>query len=533
MILIGFFATTLTVTSSLYRSETMLSTIYVDVNCVMITIPVNYDGDRCIAQIQVPDSIQSNTSISSTSISAITRNENVTGIISFHSSNSSLVFTSQSCSISNGTSCYVYVNATLGSEGVYSVNATYKGNLDPTGTNEFSPLYNLTIVPRATTINATCVTMTITVNVPDLCKIEVTDFGLGQEIPASGTLFFSDEEHEFVQNTTVISGNSTLNVQIPESLPYGDSLVILFNSTDPNINESEAKVLFPVIPRLSDLTDNCNSNFSIPVDEQIRCSVTVIDGTQNGTKITPNGHFSIYAEDPNNVTNVIQSSCEESLNLTCTFFISFSSGEEGHQILNVSYFGDPSHARNSSQIDLLATLRDSSVSLNCTRILNATGQFNCTAFVSDSSPMTKLVPNSTVMFGLVGNSQGIFSPTACSLIRFNSSLATCSVVYASPSNSNSSEQELVATYNGNTDHSHNASNPLFLATSKESSSSNGTVISSASINSGSPPLKYGATLIALVIILIVGLVTALFGLRRKGSRVSVTESGQIEEWDLL
>ena len=264
------------------------------------------------------------------------------------------------------------------------------------------------------------------------------------------------------------------------------SLLLLFlilSLTLPATPIVRGQTLAPTVMRFYGLCSSFYGLFGgtsgvVAVNVPVWCFPEVIDTSANPT--TPNGSVTFSACcDPTGAPFPISTFTPSS---TCTLesnsvsriegiafcpnvingppvFYTPSPGSEGPQTITATYAGDLTHSGSSATFSLQVTKRPSSTTVSCSP--NGIGHtIRCEATVIDFpyfvySCCNPITPTGTVAWS--SSASLIFRPTSCTLSDTNiTGTASCIATYrVSP---NPGYQQIVATYDGDTDHFGSSSN---------------------------------------------------------------------------
>jgi hypothetical protein len=196
------------------------------------------------------------------------------------------------------------------------------------------------------------------------------------------------------------------------------------------------------------------------VSSQVVCTATVTLSGGGGTALTPTGQAAFNARGKGTFK---PASCNASAgSLVCTAAYSPNPGSEGTQIVNASYSGDGIITPSSASFALMATKRNSSVSVSCSpSTLQGGASTNCSATVNDTSGAGYSAPVGLVTF--LSNVTGSFSSPTCALTS-----GSCSFSYT-PASGSLGSALITAMYDGDSDHGASSNNSVVVFGKRSSS----------------------------------------------------------------
>jgi Carboxypeptidase regulatory-like domain/Bacterial Ig-like domain (group 3) len=385
--------------------------------------------------------------------------DKVTIAITLHSTPGTLSLSSSSCNlgskVSGAYSCDVNFNLPSGSEGSYTLTATYPTDstaqvLGSSGTA------NLVIV-TGTSIGISCSPSSIDWSAGvESCVATVTSADSGDSQSITGTVTASSDFPD-ASSCTLTGPAASAHCTFTFTADSGDegsySVTASYGgdayhgTSGPSNSQS-----FKVTTGTSTSFTTCPTPATVGVAES--CTVTVTS-TDTNDDTMPSGTIAFTGYPTGFPSGCTLSSTMDGV-ASCTFSWTPSLGSEGTYTVTATYSSDSYHAGSSGQVAIVVQQRSTSTLVDCTpSTILVGGQSTCTATVTDTSGGTPVTPTGTVVFtsgtGTFSIAAGyaFTSPGTCTLVPVSLGVAKCAVTYTA---SSAGTLTVTGTYSGDADH---------------------------------------------------------------------------------
>ncbi len=353
----------------------------------------------------------------------------------------------------NTASCSV--NFTPLTTGTATVDASYGGDTSHSGSTGMSNILTVVSLHVATT-SITCSPNTPFTNQPTSCTVTVIDTSNTPTTPTGSVSFSTNSTGTFSANTCSLvagsaAGTATCSVSYTATVTGGHKISAAYSGDHLHAPSSGTAVI-TVSPAITTVNAVCSPSRAV-ISQQSTCSATVTDNTNSPT--TPTGTVSFTSSSASGFFSPAGCALAESTKGTASCAVTYTSSVAGSQTVTGTYSGDPTHGASYGSTGLTVDLRSTTTAIACvpsTVIVNTAS--SCTVTVQDTSSAGIVTsPTGTVTFALRSDStaSGSFSASSCGLLAGSTAgTSSCSVSFT-PSSAGAAT--MVATYDGDLNHS--------------------------------------------------------------------------------